>query len=149
MNVTFRQLRVFAEVARHGSFAARRRGAAPDAAGGVACRSRSSRAQVGLPLFDRARPARSALTTAGEYFLVYARRMLGTLKEAEDAMARFARLETGALTIGMVSTAKYFLPRLLAQLPRPSTAASTCGCGCGNREQLVRADAAQRGRPVR
>jgi LysR family transcriptional regulator, low CO2-responsive transcriptional regulator len=55
-----------------------------------------------------------ALTTAGEYFVVYARRLLATLKETQDAMARFSKLESGRLTIGMVSSAKYFLPQLLA-----------------------------------
>ena len=44
-------------------------------------------AHVGLPLFDRS-GRQVALTTAGEYMLVYARRMLATLKDAEDAAAR-------------------------------------------------------------
>jgi len=49
-------------------------------------------AHVGLPLFDRS-GRQVALTTAGEYMLVYARRMLATLKDAEDAAARLKGVE--------------------------------------------------------
>ncbi len=113
MNVTFRQLRVFAEVARHLSFAraAQVLHLTPPA---VTMQVKELESQVGLPLFERQGRA-VALTTTGEYFLVYAKRLLATLKDAEDAMARFRKLETGLLTIGMVSTAQYFLPSLLAR----------------------------------
>ena len=113
MNITFRQLRVFAEVARHLSFAraAQALHLTPPA---VTMQVKEIESQVGLPLFERQGRAVS-LTTTGEYFLVYAKRLLATLKDAEDAMARFRKLETGLLTIGMVSTAQYFLPSLLAR----------------------------------
>src|SRR5262245_5552353 len=70
--------------------------------------------QVGQRLFERG-GRRISLTPAGEYFLFHARKLLATLKDAEDAMARLNKLESGRLTIGMVSAAKYFLPQLLAQ----------------------------------
>lgn len=113
MNITFRQLRVFAEVARLSSVqrAAEALHLTPPA---VSMQIKEIESQVGLALFDRA-GRRLSLNTAGEYFLVYARRLLGTLKDAEDAMARFTRVESGRLTVGMVSSAKYFLPALLAQ----------------------------------
>jgi len=112
MAITFRQLQLFAEVARQGSVvgAAGTLHLTPPA---VSLQIKELEAQVGQPLFDRGGRALS-LSTAGEYFLVYARRLLATLKEAEDAMARFRRLESGRLTIGMVSSANYFLPQLLA-----------------------------------
>ncbi|GAC1676426.1 MAG: LysR family transcriptional regulator [Steroidobacteraceae bacterium] len=91
--------------------------------------------QVGLPLFDRA-GRRMSLTTAGEYFLVYARRLLATMKDAEDAMARFTRLESGRLTIGMVSAAKYFLPQLLAKFHAEHPAVDV-RLRLGNREHLA------------
>ncbi|HAJ12218.1 MAG TPA: LysR family transcriptional regulator, partial [Comamonadaceae bacterium] len=72
---------------------------------------------VGMPLFER-HGRRVSLTTVGEYMLVYARKVLATLKDAEDAAARLQKLETGTLVIGMVSTAKYFLPHLLAAFRR-------------------------------
>jgi DNA-binding transcriptional LysR family regulator len=69
---------------------------------------------IELQLFDR-EGRKVSLTTAGEYFLVYAKRLLATLKDAEDAMARLRKLEGGVLNVGMVSTAEYFVPHLLAR----------------------------------
>jgi DNA-binding transcriptional LysR family regulator len=43
------------------------------------------------------------------------RRALQALQHAEDSMARLRDRETGLVTVGMVSSAKYFLPRMLAQ----------------------------------
>lgn len=112
MNVSFRQLRVFLEVARQGSVtrAAEALHLTPPA---VSMQLKEIESQVGLQLFDRAGRALS-LSTAGEYFVVHAKRMLAALRDAENAMGRFKRLESGTLTVGMVSTAKYFVPRLLA-----------------------------------
>jgi LysR family transcriptional regulator, low CO2-responsive transcriptional regulator len=123
VNITFRQMRVFTEVAHQGSMA---RAAAtlhltPPA---VSMQIKEIESQVGLPLFER-RGRQVSLTTAGEYFLVHARRLLADLKQADDAMARFKRLDHGLLTIGIVSTAKYFVPQLLARFHE------------GNRKQLI------------
>jgi DNA-binding transcriptional LysR family regulator len=112
LNISIRQLRAFVAVTRLGSFAraADELHVTPPA---VTQQIREMEAMVGLPMFDR-QGRKVVLTTAGEYFLVYARRLLAVLKEADDAMARLRRLEDGLLTVGMVSTAKYFVPRLLA-----------------------------------
>jgi DNA-binding transcriptional LysR family regulator len=133
-NATFRQLRVFTEVARHLSFAraAEVLHLTPPA---VTMQVKELEGHVGMPLFERT-GRKVALTTAGEYMLVYARKMLATLKDAEDTAARLQRLETGTLTIGMVSTAKYFLPRLLAEFRREH-AGIDIRLAVGNREQLV------------
>jgi DNA-binding transcriptional LysR family regulator len=69
---------------------------------------------AGVQLFQRA-GREVSLTTEGEYFILYARRLMATLKEAHDAMARLKKLETGRLAIGMVGTAKYFIPHLLSR----------------------------------
>jgi len=133
-NATFRQLRVFAEVAKHLSFAraAEAMHLTPPA---VTMQIKELEGHVGLPLFERS-GRKVALTTAGEYMLVYARKMLATLKDAEDAAARLQQVEAGTLTIGMVSTAKYFLPRLLSQFQREHTGVDI-RLAVGNREQLV------------
>jgi LysR family transcriptional regulator, low CO2-responsive transcriptional regulator len=134
-NITFRQIRVFTEVARRLSFvrAAEALHLTPPA---VTMQVKELEASLGLPLFDR--QGRSvSLTTTGEYFLVYARRLLSTLKDAEDAMARFKRVETGVLNIGLVSTAKYFVPRLLARFREEHTGVEARLQVAGNREQLV------------
>jgi len=70
--------------------------------------------QLGLPLFDR-QGRQISLTMPGEYFLVYAKRLLATLQEAHDVLARLKRVESGLLTVGLVSTAKYFVPQMLAR----------------------------------
>jgi DNA-binding transcriptional LysR family regulator len=149
-NATFRQLRVFTEVAKHLSFAraAEALHLTPPA---VTMQIKELEGHVGSPLFDR-QGRQVSLTTAGEYMLVYARKMLATLKDAEDAAARLQRLEVGNLTIGMVSTAKYFLPRLLAQF-RQEHSGIEIKLVVGNRAQLVQmlqgneVDIAVMGRP--
>ena len=134
-NATIRQLRVFAEVARHLSFAraAEVLHLTPPA---VTMQVKELEGHIGLPLFER-QGRQVTLTTAGEYMLVYARRVLATLKDAEDAAARLQRLEVGTLTIGMVSTAKYFLPGLLAEFRREHEGIEI-RLAVGNREQLVK-----------
>jgi LysR family transcriptional regulator, low CO2-responsive transcriptional regulator len=134
-NVTFRQLRVFTEVARKLSFvrAAEALHLTPPA---VTMQVKELEAAVGLPLFDR-QGRTISLTTTGEYFLVYAKRLIATLKDAEDAMARFKRVETGLLNIGLVSTAKYFIPRLLARFREEHPGVEVRLQVTGNREQLL------------
>lgn len=134
-NATFRQLRVFNEVAKHLSFskAAEALHLTPPA---VTMQIKELEGHVGLPLFDRG-SRKISLTTAGEYVLVYVRKILATLKDAEDATARLQKLEMGSLTIGMVSTATYFLPHLLAEFKREH-AGIEVKLVVGNRRQLVR-----------
>ncbi len=149
-NATFRQLRVFAEVARHLSFAraAEALHLTPPA---VTMQIKELEGHVGQPLFER-QGRRVALTTAGEYMLVYARKVLATLKDAEDTAARLQRLETGSLTIGLLSTAQYFVPALLAEFTREHTGLDV-RLAIGNRHQLVQmlhnneVDVAIMGRP--
>jgi DNA-binding transcriptional LysR family regulator len=153
MNLTFRQLRVFTEVARQGSLAraAEALHLTPPA---VSMQIKELESQVGLPLLDRG--TRSAtLTSAGEYFLVHARRLLADLKDAQHAMARLRKLEQGVLVIGVVSTAKYFVPHLLARFHEEHPAIDVKLRVAGNREQLLalmdagEADLSIMGRPPR
>ena len=135
MNVTFRQLRVFTEVARHGSMAraAESLHLTPPA---VSMQIKELETQLGLPLFDR-QGRKVSLSTAGEYFVVHAKRLLAALKEADDAMARLKKLEHGLLTIGLVSTAKYFVPQLLARFHEEHPGVDVRLRVVGNRSQLV------------
>ena len=135
MNITFRQLQVFTEVARQGSMirAAASLHLTPPA---VSMQIKQIEGQVGLPLFDRA-GRQVSLSTAGEYFLVHAKRLLADLKDADHAMARFKRLEHGLLTIGIVSTATYFVPRLLARFHEEHPGVDVRLRVVGNREQLL------------
>jgi LysR family transcriptional regulator, low CO2-responsive transcriptional regulator len=135
MNITFRQLRVFTEVARHGSMAraAEALHLTPPA---VSMQIKEVEAQVGLALFDR-HGRTVSLSTAGEYFLVHAKRLLAALKDADDSMARLKKLEQGLLTIGLVSTAKYFVPHLLARFRQDHPGIDVRLHVLGNRGQLV------------
>ncbi len=150
--LSLRQLGVFAAVAKHLSFAR----AAEElhlSQPAVSMQVKELEAMVELPLFERSgRGVR--LTMPGEYFLVYARRVLSTLREAHTAMAGLRGLESGRMTVGMVSTAEYFLPRLLARF-RAEHPAVQMRLSVGNRDELVRrlrdneVDLAVMGRPPR
>ena len=135
MNVSFRQLRVVVEVARLGSMAraAKALHLTPPA---VSMQVKEVESQVGLPLFDR-QGRTATLTTAGEHFIVHARRLLAGLRDAEHAMARLRKLEQGVLTIGLVSTAKYFVPHLLVRFHAEHPGVEVRLRVAANREELV------------
>jgi len=133
LHVSVRQLRVFATVARRLSFAraAEELHLSPPA---VSMQVSDLETALDVSLFERA-GRRIALTTAGEYFLVHARRVLAELKDAEDTIARLKGVQTGRLTIGVLSTAKYFMPRLLAGFLREHPGVEI-GLEVGNRQAL-------------
>ena len=133
-NATFRQLRFFNAVARHLSFAK----AAQDlnvSAPAVTMQIKDLEAEIGMPLFER-QGRKVSLTTSGEYMLVYSRKMLALLKDAEDAAARLQRIETGNLTIGLVGTTTYFIPALLNQFLKEHEGIEV-KLQVGNRRELV------------
>jgi DNA-binding transcriptional LysR family regulator len=133
LHVSIRQLRVFTTVAAKLSFAraAEELHLSPPA---VSMQVSELEAAIDVPLFERS-GRRIALTTAGEYFLVHARRVLGELKDAEDTIARLKGVQTGRLTIGVLSTAKYFMPRLLAGFVHEHPGVEI-GLEVGNRQAL-------------
>ncbi|WP_022975255.1 LysR family transcriptional regulator [Nevskia ramosa] len=152
LNLSLRQLRTFVAAARHLSFAR----AAEElhlTAPAVSMQIRDMETAIGLPVFERSGRSMS-LTTTGEYLLVYARRVIATLKEAEDTIARLRGVQAGRITVGMVGTAQYFVPRLLAQF-RKDYPGVEVRLTVGNRDQLDRQlhdreiDLAIMGRPPR
>jgi DNA-binding transcriptional LysR family regulator len=91
---------------------------------------------AGRPAAVRPRGPPVSLSTAGEYFLVHAAAAGG----AEGGRRRdgtLQALEHGRLTIGMVSTAKYFVPQLLARFHARAPGRGRAAAVAGNREQLV------------
>src|ERR1700733_13069767 len=134
-NPPLRQLRVFASVARHLSFiraAEELKLSAP----AVSMQIKELEIEVGLPLFDRT-SRHICLTVVGEYMLTHTRRGVWAMRDAEDLVARFRGLQTGPLDVGMVSTAKYFLPRLLAQFRQEHPGIEIRLEVTNNREQIV------------
>lgn len=90
---------------------------------------------IGVGLFTREK-RKVELTPAGEYFLLYARRLSSTLNEANTMMERFRGTQSRRLKIGVVSTAKYFLPQMLLEFKKdyPSLQIKI---EARNRQQLV------------
>ena len=134
-SASLRQLRAFAAVARHQSFA---RAAAelhltPSA---VSLQIKELEQTVGLPLFGRSGRATS-LTPAGELLLGDVNRALAALKDADDTLTRLRGAETGVVALAVVSNANYFMPRLLArfQADHPGVELRV---SVGNRAQVIR-----------
>lgn len=69
---------------------------------------------AGLPLFERTANGIRA-TEAGAELLSTAARMENALDQCADALELLGGVEHGRVAVGLVSTAKYFAPRLLAE----------------------------------
>jgi LysR family transcriptional regulator, low CO2-responsive transcriptional regulator len=137
---SLRQLATFQAVARHGSVSL----AADElhlSQSAVSIQIASLEAASGGALVVRTgRGVR--LTEAGELLLNYADRLFALWNEASDEMATFLGNFSGTLRIGAVSTAEYWLPRLLVtfvnQNPRVKLKLHVA-----NRDEIVRSLAAQ------
>lgn len=134
-NVTLRQLKVFEAVATHLSFsrAAEELHLTQPA---VSMQVQALADQVGMPLFEQM-GKRIHLTGAGEELLRHARRVGQQLREADEALAAIRGARGGRLILGVVSTAKYFAPRLLVAF-RAAHPEAELRLGVFNRETLVR-----------
>jgi len=115
-NATLRQLKIFEAVARHLSFsrAAEELHLTQPA---VSMQVQALEDLAGLPLTEQA-GKKVRLTAAGEELARQARRVSEQLREAGEALAALKGVEAGRLKIGVVSTAKYFAPSLLAEFRR-------------------------------
>jgi DNA-binding transcriptional LysR family regulator len=69
---------------------------------------------AGVALFERT-GRRLHLTDAGEELVVHARAVLRALEDADEAFAARKGLRGGRVRLAVVSTAKYFAPRLIAR----------------------------------
>jgi len=134
-NVTLRQMRVFAAIARHGSFtrAARELHLTQPA---VSQQMKLLEAEAGLPLFEHVGRGLH-LTAGGEELLKYAAQVTELLREAGESLAALRGLKRGLLKLGAVSTAKYFAPSLLSTFA-PAYPEVTIKFTVGNRKEIVR-----------
>jgi DNA-binding transcriptional LysR family regulator len=73
------------------------------------------RAHVGGVALVERTGRRLQLTDAGEELLVHARAVLSALEEADEAFAARKGVRGGRVRLAVVSTAKYFAPRLIAR----------------------------------
>jgi DNA-binding transcriptional LysR family regulator len=151
-NVTLRQMKVFAAVARHLSFtrAARELHLTQPA---VSQQVKLLEQEVGLPLFEKI-GRKVQLAPAGAELLRYATQAIELLREAGESLAAMRGLKRGVLKLGAVSTAKYFAPSLLSAFT-PAYPEVTIKFGVGNRLEIIKQMAANEidlvimGRPPR
>lgn len=151
-NVTLRQMKVFAAVARQLSFtrAARELHLTQPA---VSQQVKLLEQAVGLPLFEKI-GRRVQLAPAGEELLRYTEQAIELLREAAESLAAMRGLKRGVLKLGAVSTAKYFAPSLLSAFT-PSYPEVTIKFTVGNRGEVIKLMAANEidlvimGRPPR
>ncbi len=108
---TLRQLDTFIEVARQLSIS-RAASALHVSQPAVSMQLRQLEEALGMPLYEQA--GRSiVLTEAGNEVLAHAQAATAQLRQMEDAMAARRGIRKGRVDLGMVSTAKYFVPMLL------------------------------------
>jgi DNA-binding transcriptional LysR family regulator len=106
---------------------------------------------IGMPLFEK-RGRTLALTRAGETLLPFAQRVAQTLREAGEAMDAMQGLRKGRIRIAMVTTTRYFAPRLVAHF-RAQHPQIELDLTIANRESVIgqleanQADLAIMGRP--
>ncbi|WP_374486972.1 LysR family transcriptional regulator [Zoogloea sp.] len=111
MNATFRQLRLFLALAERGSVTAAAE-ACHVTQPTVSMQLRELAEAAGLPLYEQI-GKRLFLTPAGEALAATARAMLDEWLAFEQTLNAMKGLEQGRLRVALVSTAKYFVPRLL------------------------------------
>lgn len=150
--LTLRQLQVFIQVAQHRSIV-RAAQALHLSQPAVSMQIKQLETVTEQPLFERTRQGLT-LTQAGTILLHHAHRILGEVKDAQESVEALTSLKRGTITLGMVSTAKYFCPRLIAKF-RQSHPDIQVKFAEGNRETLIgllgdnAIDLAVMGRPPR
>ena len=133
-HVTIRQLQVFVEAAERLSLArvAERLHLTPSA---VSFQIKQIEAQTGFALFERV-GRKVALTDAGVMLLGYARLVLRSLQDADQAMTDLKGLTGGRVRLGLVSTSKYIVPHMIARF-RKAVPGVTVQLTEGNRSRVL------------
>ena len=149
---SLRQLRTVSAVAQHGSItaAAKRLGLTGPA---ISLQIQQLEEDAGLKLFERTRRG-MVPTQAGETVLESARKVQAEMNSLEDALNALKGLSAGRIRLGVVSTGKYFAPRLIAGFLKEAPGVEL-KLFVGNRAEIVRKlknyeiDIALMGRPPR
>ena len=133
-DVSLRQLRSIVEIARTGRItaAAAALGLTPPA---VTLQLRLLEQSLGLVLFERRRGGMVA-TLAGERLIDAAGRVAAVLQGAEQELATLRGLSGGQVTVGIVSTAKYFAPAALGAFHKRHPAIEI-RLQVGNRSEII------------
>ena len=111
IHATLHQLKVFEATARHGSFTR----AAEElflTQPTVSIQVKQLTKAVGLPLFEQI-GKRLYLTEAGQKLLATCQEIFNGLEQFEMSVADLKGMKQGRLNLAVITTAKYFVPRLL------------------------------------
>jgi DNA-binding transcriptional LysR family regulator len=111
-NVTLRQLRALSTIGRTHKIASAARELNLTAPA-VTLQLQQLEAELGFVLFDRT-PEGLRATEAGKIMLDTAAQLWTLLSAGEDRLAALKGIAAGHVAVGVVSTAKYFSPRLIA-----------------------------------
>jgi molybdate transport repressor ModE-like protein len=133
-NVTFKQLRALAAVVRTGSVtaAAQKLNVSPPA---VTLQMQLLQDQAGLPLVERS-PGGTVATDAGNEILRAVDQIETILADCTAALASIAGTKRGTVSVGVVSTAKYFAPKVLGAFARAHPGINL-KIAIGNRAEMV------------
>jgi LysR family transcriptional regulator for metE and metH len=133
-NVTLKQLRVLAAVVRTGSVtaAAQQLNVSPPA---VTLQMQLLQDQAGLPLVERAASVTTA-TDAGLEILRAVEQIETIMADCNATLAAIAGTKRGIVSVGVISTAKYFAPRALGAFAR-SHPGIELKITIGNRAEMI------------
>lgn len=132
--ITFRQLETFSAVARLGSFT-KAAEALHLTQPAVSIQIRQVVDVVGMPLFEQ-NGREITLTAAGEELQSAVRNLDDVWNRLESALDALKGLKRGRLRVALVTTAKYFLPRMLGTFCRQYPDIDI-ELEIGNRERIV------------
>ncbi len=133
-HLTLHQLRIFAAVARHGSFA-RAAQALHLAPPTLSLQVKQLGETVGLPLFEQI-GKRIYLTPAGELLSQAAREVEERLLQLADDVAALRGVERGRVRVAVLTTAQYVVPKLLGAFCAAHPGIDVA-MHVGNREDLL------------
>lgn len=151
-NLTLRHLRATQEIGKYGTIvrAAQHLGLTPPA---ITIQLKQLEEDAGIILFDRTSDGLRP-TAAGLAFIEAAHAIEERLRQLEDEIDAIKGARGGSLALGVVSTAKYFAPNLMATF-RKSHPGIAVSLTIGNRAEIVaklknyEVDIALMGRPPR
>jgi DNA-binding transcriptional LysR family regulator len=135
-NVTVRQLQMFVAAADSHSFA-RAAEALHVSPAAVSFQIKQIEDMSGFAMFERT-GRHVALTDAGRALLGYARQVLQSLQDADQALMALRGVIGGRVTLGAVSTAKYIVPHVMARF-QDQYPGVVINLRFGNRQQITEA----------
>ncbi|MCO5064756.1 MAG: LysR substrate-binding domain-containing protein [Rhizobiaceae bacterium] len=151
-NLSLKQLRTVQEIAVRGKINSAANSLSLTAPA-VTIQLRQAEEEIGLALFDRTQDGMRP-TAAGLAVIDAAQAIQERLRMLGDEIDALKGLRAGSLTLGVVSTAKYFAPRLMAAFARLHPAIDM-KLAIGNRAEIIdmlkdhAVDIALMGRPAR